>query len=266
MPSSSCTRALGREELRGEPVTSTAVGADAHRRAVQAVQASFAAIPPGTPVRLAKQTSNLFRPRAARGTGVAVNGLAGVIAVNADARTADVQGMCTYERLVAATLEHQLMPLVVPQLKTITLGGAVTGLGIESSSLWNGLPHESVLEMDVLTGTGDVVLASPTEHRDLFEAFPNSYGSLGYALRLRIRLEPVSPYVALHHVRFHDLDDLTSAVRAIAEHGEWDGEEVHFVDGVVFTPTESYLSLGRWATHGRPSDYTGKRIYYRSIQ
>ena len=38
-------------------------------------------------------------------------------------------------------------PLVVPQLRTITLGGAVTGLGIESTSFRNGLPHESVLEM-----------------------------------------------------------------------------------------------------------------------
>ena len=61
--------------------------------------------------------------------------------------------MCTYETLVAATLPYGLMPLVVPQLKTITLGGAVTGLGIESTSFRNGLPHESVLEIDVLTGS-----------------------------------------------------------------------------------------------------------------
>ena len=69
--------------------------------------------------------------------------------------------MCTYEDLVAATLPYGLSPLVVPQLKTITLGGAVTGLGIESTSFRNGLPHESVLEMDILTGTGEVLTASP---------------------------------------------------------------------------------------------------------
>ena len=33
------------------------------------------------------------------------------------------------EALVDATLPHGLIPLVVPQLRTITLGGAVTGLG-----------------------------------------------------------------------------------------------------------------------------------------
>jgi FAD/FMN-containing dehydrogenase len=80
--------------------------------------------------------------------------LTSVIAVDPKARTADVGGMCTYENLVAATLPHGLAPLVVPQLKSITLGGAVTGLGIESASFRNGLPHESVLEMDILTGAG----------------------------------------------------------------------------------------------------------------
>ena len=86
-----------------------------------------------------------------------MSGLDRVIEVDAAQRTAEVQGMCTYEDLVEATLPHGLIPYVVPQLKTITLGGAVTGLGIESTSFRNGLPHESVLEMDVFTGAGEVV-------------------------------------------------------------------------------------------------------------
>src|SRR5687767_15228894 len=101
--------------------------------------------------------------------------------------------MVTYERLVDATLAHGYMPLVVPQLRTITLGGAVAGLGIESTSFRNGLPHESVLEMDVLTGAGEIVTTTPGD--DLFDAFPNSYGSLGYATRLRIELEEVPGHV-----------------------------------------------------------------------
>ena len=242
------------------------VGMAAHERAVNAVQANFRSIPAGTQVRLAKQTSNLFRPRARTGVGLDVSDLDGVIGVDVQARTAEVQGMCTYERLVEVTLAHGLMPLVVPQLKTITLGGAVTGLGIESSSLRNGLPHESVLEMDILTGAGNLVTASAEENSDLFDVFPNSYGSLGYALRLRIQLQPVSPYVALRHVRFHSLDQLTQAVAAIAKTGSWQDEDADFVDGVVFTPAESYLTLGGWSTRGEPSDYTGQQIYYRSIR
>ena len=125
-------------------------------------------------MRLRKQTSNLFRDRRrASAQGLDVSGFAGCCPSTRTRRTADVRGMTTYEHLVDATLAHGLMPLVVPQLKTITLGGAVTGLGIESSSFRNGLPHESVLEMEVLTGDGRVVVARPdNEHADLFRGFP----------------------------------------------------------------------------------------------
>ena len=47
----------------------------------------------------------------------------------------------------------------------------------------------------------------------------------------------------------------------------FDGEPVDYVDGVVFTATESYLVLGRRSDEPGPtSDYTGRDIYYRSIQ
>ncbi|MEO7195902.1 MAG: FAD-binding oxidoreductase [Pseudonocardiaceae bacterium] len=236
-----------------------------HHDAVRRLQASYRAIPAGSPVRLAKPTSNLFRSRAAAGPGLDVSGLTGVLRVDPAARTADVAGMCTYENLVAATLPHGLTPLVVPQLKTITLGGAVSGLGIEAASFRNGLPHESVLEFDVLTGTGEVVTATPGD--DLFAGFPNSYGTLGYATRLRIELEPVGTHVALRHVRFEDLDELCSAIARITATREWDGEHVDYLDGVLFSPTESYLTLGARTEHAGPaSDYTGTQIYYRSIQ
>ncbi|GAA2161893.1 FAD-binding oxidoreductase [Pedococcus bigeumensis] len=240
-----------------------------HDLAVGRLAASYSAIPANAPVRLAKKTSNLFRARARTDApGLDVSLLDQVIEVDAEARTADVQGMCTYEHLVEATLPHGLAPLVVPQLKTITLGGAVTGLGIESTSFRSGLPHESVLEMDILTGAGEIVTARPEgEHADLFHGFPNSYGTLGYATRLRIALEPVEPFVALRHVRFHDLESLVETMGRICDSREHDGERVDYLDGVVFSATESYLTLGRQTAQPGPvSDYTGQQVYYRSIQ
>ncbi len=261
------------------PPPARLVGTVAHAAGVERLLASFRAIPADAPVRLAKKTSNLFRARSATGApGLDVSGLGGVISVDPSGRTADVQGMCTYENLVDATLPYGLAPLVVPQLKTITLGGAVTGLGIESTSFRNGLPHESVLEMDVLTPTGEIVTARPDgAASDLFRGFPNSYGTLGYATRLRIELEPVKPYVRLRHVRFTDLDALQETMGRIAGSGTWEGPggdavAVDYLDGAVFTSDEAYLILGT-QTDGselsraeRPSDYTGMDIYYRSIQ
>ncbi len=240
-----------------------------HRSARERLAQQLAQLPAGSPVRLAKRTSNLFRPRRQTGArGLDVSDLDAVLSVDPVARTADVQAMTTYEHLVDATLRYGLMPAVVPQLKTITLGGAVTGLGIESTSFRNGLPHETVREIEVLTGTGDIVTATPEgPDAELFRAFPNSYGTLGYALRLVIDLEPVHPFVKLRHVRFEDLNALSDAVRLIVEDHAFEGEAVDFLDGTVFTADEAYLTLGSWADSAPyTSDYIGRDVYYRSVR
>lgn len=241
---------------------------DDHDRGVRRLVDSYRAIPAGAPIRLAKPTSNLFRTRTRTTVpGLDTTGLTGVLGVDPAARTADVGGMCSYETLVAATLPYGLSPLVVPQLKTITVGGAVTGLGIESASFRNGLPHESVLEMDVLTGSGRLVTASREHAPELFRAFPNSFGTLGYSVRLRVELEPVGPFVGLRHLRFGAVGDLLAEMSRIIATGEHNGSAVDYLDGVVFSATESYLCLGfQTADRGPVSDYTGAEIYYRSIQ
>ncbi|WP_336671053.1 FAD-binding oxidoreductase [Tsukamurella sp. USMM236] len=244
-------------------------GEAAYQEGLARLRDSYRAIPPNARVRLAKKTSNLFRARAATDApGLDVSGLASVISIDPEARTADVGGMCTYEDLVAATLPFGLAPTVVPQLKTITLGGAVSGMGIESSSFRAGLPHEAVLSMDILTGSGEVITATPDgPDAELFFGFPNSYGTLGYSTRLTVTLEPVARYVELRHVRFHTLDALQEAMADIVDAREYDGEPVDYLDGVVFSATESYLVLGRKTDEPGPlSDYTGREIYYRSIQ
>ncbi|MGW5878665.1 FAD-binding oxidoreductase [Nocardiopsis terrae] len=239
-----------------------------HIAAVQRLRREYRELPQGAPVRLAKPTSNLFRFREpSSAPALDVSAFSGVISIDPVERLADVGGMTTYEELVAATLPHGLMPMVVPQLRTITLGGAVTGLGIESSSFRNGLPHESVQEMQILTGSGEVVTATrDNEHRDLFHGFPNSYGTLGYSLRLRIELEPVSPYVHLRHLRFHDAAEAMDALGRICADAAHEGQPVDFVDGVAFGPGELYLSLARFTDRAPwTSDYTGNDVYYRSI-
>ncbi|WP_370617534.1 FAD-binding protein [Mumia qirimensis] len=253
------------------------VGHQAHDDAVRRLRASYDAIPDGAPVRLAKRTTNLFRPRdATDAPGLDVSGLTGVISVDIDPAsgeaTADVQGMCTYEDLVAVTLARGYIPYVVPQLRTITLGGAVTGLGIEATSFRNGLPHESVVEMDVFTGAGEVVTCSREVESDLFLAFPNSYGTLGYSTRIRILLEKAPGWVRLRHLRFDDTVAAATAIARIVADRSDHGTRVDAIDGTAFSPGEIYLTLAEFtdadpSTTGQDvSDYTGQQVYYRSVR
>jgi FAD/FMN-containing dehydrogenase len=214
-------------------------------------------------IRLAKSTSNLFRDRkGATGPKLDVRSLCDVIAVDAAAQTVEVEGMTPYETLTDACLVHGCMPLVVPQLKSITIGGAVSGVGIESSSFRYGLPHESVLSLEVLLASGDVVTCTPdNEHADLFFGIPNSYGTLGYVLKLTAKTRPVKPYVALTHRRFADIEEYFAAV-GVSCRGDAD-----FVDGTVFGEREMYVTEGRFVDEAPYlSDYTWLKIYYHSIR
>jgi FAD/FMN-containing dehydrogenase len=174
----------------------------------------------------------------------------------------EAEGMISYEDLARECLAHGVMPSVVPQLKSITLGGAVAGVGIESSSHRHGLVHDGMLELDVLLGDARVVTCTPhNEHADLFFGFPNSYGTLGYALRVKVKTVPVKPYVHLQHLPFQDGENYFKELARQLASGEAD-----FIDGTVFSAREMYITLGRFVDRAPyTSDYTFEKIFYKSI-
>jgi len=185
-----------------------------------------------------------------------------VLAVDPAAGCFEAEGMIPYEELTDACLARGVMPAVVPQLKTITLGGAVAGVGIEASSHRHGLVHDTVLELEVLLGDGSIVACTPdNEFSDLFFGFPNSYGTLGYALRVKAKALQVKPYVRLEHLPFGDAGSFFAELGRRLRAGEAD-----FIDGTVFSPQRLFLTLGTFADAAPyTSDYTYERIYYRSI-
>src|SRR5512136_606249 len=94
---------------RGRLLAALAKGATAHGAA---------------PLGLAKRTSNLFRDRGTVAKRrLDLGEFDHVLGVDAEAGTVEVEGLTTYEALVQATLPLGVMPAVVPQLKTITVGG-----------------------------------------------------------------------------------------------------------------------------------------------
>lgn len=220
----------------------------------------------GAQVRLAKKSSNLFRMRTeAKARQLDVRRLHRVIEIDPEQRVAEVEGMTTFEDFADAALLQGLRPPVVPELKTITVGGAVSGLGIEASSFRHGLVHETVEEMEILCGDGTLRVCRPdNEHADLFHAIPNSYGTLGYILRLRVKLLPAGPFVRLTHRRFLERTPFLSAMESACEQSP---HAPDFVEGVAFAPNDFVLTTSRLTHEGGPlSDYKGMQIYYQSLR
>ncbi|MCK5026260.1 MAG: FAD-binding oxidoreductase, partial [Nanoarchaeota archaeon] len=215
-------------------------------------------------IRLGKSTSNLFRHRKRNNSTINVREFNNVINVDTKNLIAEVEGMTTYEELVKETLKHGVMPTVVPELKSITIGGAVTGIGIESSSFKYGLVHETIKEMEILLSDGSTaVCAADNKHKDLFFGFPNSYGTLGYALKLKIKVIPVKKYVKLTHLKFTNAKDFFNKLQQLCRQKDI----FDFIDGTIFNERELYITLGQFVDKAQfVSDYKYMNIYYRSIQ
>jgi len=236
--------------------------AHARRRAELLAAMQSGAADEAVPLGLDKRSSNLFRDRKQDARHrLDLSGFCHVLEINPAGGWVDVEGLTSYEELVAKTLPHGVMPAVVPQLKTITVGGAVAGVGIEATSFRCGLVHDTLLELDVLMPGGEVVHCTPDNaHRDLFFGFANSYGTLGYALRLRLRTLPVKPFVRVQRLQHDTRDRFFSALATHCQGG------ADFIDAVVFGPRQQIINLACFVD-AAPwlSDYRFEHVYYRSL-
>jgi FAD/FMN-containing dehydrogenase len=217
-------------------------------------------------IRLAKRTiSNLFRyeTRGAPQRRVSLREFDGVIGLDRERMTLDVEGLATFESIVTHCLSHGLLPLVSPELKHITVGGATVGIGIESTCFRHGFVHDGLVEADVLLPNGSVVTCSATgEHADLFNALPNSYGTLGYILRARIKVMPAQPFVRLHVEGFADPRTFLAAMEAAVDAGDDD-----FIEGLFFEDGRYFLMTGRFrATVDQVDDILRRDIFYKLVQ
>lgn len=196
----------------------------------------------GGPVSLRKkavshQVPKAFDPK--RGDRrVDVGDLREILTLDVDRRVCVAESGVTFADLVSATLRHGLVPAVVPELKTITIGGAVVGCSIESSSFRYGGFHDSCLEYEVITAAGDVVSATPdNDFRLLFQMMHGTFGTLGVLSKLAFRLVPAKPFVRVRHERFATLAEYLAAIRRHVSR-----DDVDFIDGFIHGPTRGSSS------------------------
>jgi FAD/FMN-containing dehydrogenase len=130
-----------------------------------------------------------------------------VLWIDAERRLCVAEPGVTFDMLVRATLRHGLVPLTVPELRTITAGGAVSGCSIESMSFRHGGFHDSCVEYEVITARGDVLSCRPdNENALLFQMMHGSFGTLGILSKLVFRLVPAKPFVHVTYERTNPIE------------------------------------------------------------
>jgi FAD/FMN-containing dehydrogenase len=189
-----------------------------------------------------------------------MRGLDEIIEIDAERRVCVAESAVTFSDVVEATLAYGLLPKVVPELKGITLGGAVVGCSVESMSFRYGGFHDSCVEYELVTGTGEVVTCSRESDPDIFEMVHGSYGTLALLTRLTFELIPAAPYVHLTYRTFTTADAFHAAMRE-----EVASDTADFIDGIVHAPDQFVLCLGEFADEAPyVSDYSRSKVYYAS--
>ncbi|OEL16884.1 Cytokinin dehydrogenase 7 [Dichanthelium oligosanthes] len=111
----------------------------------------------------------------------------------------DAGGEQLWNDVLRATLKHGLAPRVWTDYLRLTVGGTLSNAGIGGQAFRHGPQIANVDELDVVTGTGEMVTCSRDMNSDLFLAALGGLGQFGVITRARIRLEPAPKRV--HWVR-----------------------------------------------------------------
>ncbi len=237
----------------------------AHAAKVARICAQLRAHAGGRPVSLRKKAVSHQVPKAndlrRRDDKIDVTDLTEILEIDPERRLCVAESGVTFVDLVRATLAHGLIPIVVPELKTITIGGAVAGCSIESMSFVHGGFHDTCLEYEVITARGEVLTCTPdNQHRLVFQMVHGTFGTLGILSRLTFKLVPAKPFVRLD---YETHASLASYQASIARHAA--ARDVDFMDGIIHSPVRYVLNLGRFVDAAPyTSRYDWLKVYYQS--
>jgi FAD/FMN-containing dehydrogenase len=238
---------------------------DRHASKVARIVAQLKAHTGTRPVSLKKRAVSHQVPKPHdlryRDDKIDISDLTEILSIDPARRICVAESGVTFVDLVTATLKHGLLPIVVPELKTITIGGAVAGCSIESMSFVHGGFHDTCLEYEVITATGNVLTCTPdNEHRLVFQMVHGTFGTLGIVSKLTFRLVPAKRYVKLVYEKYETLADYRAA---IARHFE--ARDLDFMDGIIHSPSLYVLSAGTFVeTAPYTNRYDWVKIYYQS--
>ncbi|MFA6514754.1 MAG: FAD-binding oxidoreductase [Candidatus Paceibacterota bacterium] len=186
-----------------------------------------------------------------------------IIEINKEELTCTAEPGVTFVDLVEATLKYDLVPFTVPELKTITIGGAVAGASLESMSYKYGGFHDSCLKYEIITAKGEILICTPdNENKLIFQMIHGTFGTLGVISKLKFKLFPAKQYVKIIYEKFNNLEDYK---KATWEH--YKKKDFDFMDGIIHSPSELVLSMGNFVDSAPYTNrYDWMKIYYLSTK
>jgi cytokinin dehydrogenase len=129
-----------------------------------------------------------------------------VDAVDMQSETVSCCSGAKWQNVVATTLQHNMLPKVIPLNLEQTVGGLLSVGGIGTNSRIYGSVAANVAELDVVTGSGEYIRCSNTQEPELYNAVLGGLGKCGIITKATIKLRKVKPNIRTFHLLYDSLD------------------------------------------------------------
>ncbi len=194
---------------------------------------------------------------------VDISDLNEILEIDVENKTCTAEPGVTFVDLVNATFKHGLVPIIVPEFKTISIGGAVAGCSVESQSFKYGGFHDTCLEYEVITAKGDVLVCTPdNENKLLFQMMHGTFGTLGIISKLKFKLIPAKKFVKMRYEKYKTLAEYKKAIL-----GYFKNKNADFMDGIIYSPTNYALCIGNFVDQAPYSNkYDWTKVYSTAVQ
>lgn len=202
-------------------------------------------------------------PVAARGQGHSVYGrsqaedglvidMSGLADVHVEAGHATVGGGATWQSVLDAALPHGLTPPVLTDYLNLSVAGTVSAGGMGGMTFRSGFQSCNVVELEVVTGEGEIVTCSADRQAELFDAVRAGLSQFGIITRAVLRLVDAPEKVRLHTLLYPDHRTMTADQRRLLSAGRID-----YLEGAIRPHPSGWqhvIEVGVWYQADSPPD------------
>ncbi|XP_027193538.1 cytokinin dehydrogenase 6-like isoform X2 [Cicer arietinum] len=160
----------------------------------------------------------------------------------------DVSGGELWINILHESLRYGLTPRSWTDYLHLTVGGTLSNAGVSGQAFKHGPQISNVQQLEIVTGTGEVVNCSKDQNGELFHSVLGGLGQFGIITRARILLEPAPSMVKWIRVLYSDFTAFTNdQERLISEENAFD-----YIEGFVIINRTGLLN--NWRSSFNPQD------------
>jgi delta24-sterol reductase len=183
-----------------------------------------------------------------------------ILELNEQEAWVQVEPMVNMGQLSHFLFSKNLTIPVVPELDDLTVGGLFMGVGIETSSHKYGLFNDTVLEAEVILADGTIKTCSRKQNRELFDALPWSYGTLGFLLSVKIRVIPCKHLIRIEYIPCKTREEGIKIFQTLST----SENPPQFIESLQYSINTSVVMASNYADE-TASDYSSNKLNHISF-